>query len=101
MAMRLALYQLVQWISRAVCGLLAIRLVLRFFSASPAAPAVAWLYDVTSWLLRPVNFIFPNVVIGTGVFDLVALIGIVFYLIISAVILSIIRSFLRGAGDII
>jgi hypothetical protein len=99
--MRVALYQIVQWISRTFTGLLAIRLVLRFFSANPVAPAVAWLYDLTGWMLRPVDFIFPNVPVGSGVFDVVAIVGIVFYLIIFAVLLSIIRSFLHGKDSII
>ncbi len=99
--MRLALYHVVQWVSRAIAGLLAIRLVLRFFSANPVAPAVAWLYDFTAWLLQPVDFIFPNVVVGTGVFDVVAIIGIVFYAIIFAIILRILRLFLHGPGYVI
>jgi YggT family protein len=99
--MRLALYYVTQWVSRIIAGLLAIRLVLRFFSANPVAPAVAWLYDLTAWLLQPVDFIFPNVAVGTGVFDMVALIGLVFYAIIFAVILRILRALLHGPGSII
>lgn len=99
--MKLVIYYAVQWVGRAIAGLLAIRLVLRFFSANPITPAVAWLYDLTAWLLQPVNFIFPNVVVGTGVFDVVALIGIVFYAIIFTVALRILQVFLRGPGAII
>lgn len=99
--MRLALYYVVQWVSRAIAGLLAIRLVLRFFSANPVAPAVAWLYELTAWLLQPVDFIFPNIAVGTGIFDVVALIGIVFYAIVSMVVLRILRFFLHGPGSII
>lgn len=99
--MRLALYYVVQWVSRVIAGLLAIRLVLRFFSANPVAPAVAWLYTLTAWLLQPLNFIFPNVVVGTGVFDVVAVIGIIFYGIIFAVILRVLRMVLHGPGHII
>ena len=99
--MRLAIYYAIRWVSRVISGLLAIRLVLRFFSANPIAPAVKWLYDITAWLLQPVNFIFSNVNVGTGVFDVVALIGIIFYAIIFAVILGILKSMLRGPGSII
>lgn len=99
--MMLALYHVVRWAGRVIAGLLAIRLVLRFFSANPVAPVVSWLYDLTAWLLQPVNFIFPNVVMGTGVFDVVAIIGIVFYAIITAIVLRIIKFFLRGPGAII
>ncbi len=99
--MKIALYQIISWISRVVAGLLALRLVLRFFSANPAAPAVAWLYDFTGWLLQPVNFIFPNVVLDRGVFDVVAIIGILFYAIIFAVILRLLRFLMRGPDSII
>lgn len=99
--MKLALYYGIRWISRVIAGLLAIRLVLRFFSANPAAPAVAWLYQFTNWLLEPVNYIFPNIIVGRGVFDLVAIIGIIFYAIIFGVVLRIIRATLRGPADII
>jgi len=99
--MKLAIYYGVRLISRVIIGLLAIRLVLRFFSANPIAPAVAWLYDFTGWLIQPVNFIFPNIVVGSGVFDIVALIAIVFYALIFMVILRLLQSFLNGPGSII
>lgn len=99
--MALALYQIVYWISRVVLGVLSLRLVLRFFSANPVAPVVSWIYDVTSWMLQPVDFIFPNIVVGSGVFDVVALIGIVFYAIVFMVIRRIIDIFLRGPSSII
>ncbi len=99
--MRIMLYHFVQWVARTISGLLAIRLVLRFFSANPAAPFVSQLYAVTNWLLQPVNYIFPNVVVKTGVFDVVALIGILFYAIIFVAILRLIRYFLHGPNSII
>lgn len=94
-------YYTIQWISRVISGLLAARLVLRFFSANSAAPAVSWLYNLTSWLLQPVDYIFPNIVFGPGVFDVVALIGLVFYAIIFAIVLRIFEALLHGARDII
>ena len=94
-------YYTIQWISRAIAGLLAVRLVLRFFSANPVAPAVSWLYNLTSWLLQPVDSIFSNIVFGPGIFDVVALIGLVFYAIVFSIILRVFETFLHGARDII
>lgn len=99
--MRKFIYNAVQWLARVVGGLLAIRLVLRFFSANPVAPAVAWLYDLTNWMLQPVDFIFPNIIVGPGVFDVVAITGIIFYAIIFSIILRILQSLLHGPGDIL
>jgi hypothetical protein len=94
--MRVLFYRFVEWIYGLTESVIVVRMIMRFFSASPAAPAVSFVYRLTDWLLHPVNFIFPNVVVGTGVFDVVALVGLVFYAVIFLVILRLVRFFLIG-----
>lgn len=76
---------------------LLIRIILRFFAANPATPFVHLVYSVTDFLLGPVNYIFPNQpVIGAGVFDVVAIAGMIVYAIIFFLILKFFGIFARG-----
>jgi len=77
--------------------LLLFRILLRLFSANPAAPIVALVYRWTDFLLQPVRFIFPNWnIAGTSVVDVVAIAGMVMYSVLLFVFLKLLRVILSG-----
>lgn len=73
--------------------LLGLRLIFKMIGANPAAPFVSWVYDWTNPLVAPFAGIFgqhsttggPGVV-TTGVFDWTALVALVVYALIFALL---------------
>lgn len=63
--------------------LLGVRLVLELFGASPSAPFVAWMYDLTGALVSPFAGAFPNWIIGGFILDVTTLFAMVGYAIVG------------------
>ena len=70
---------------------LGLRLILRFFAASSAAPFVAWIYRFSDGIMAPFAGMFANIRVQQGTLDINALIALVLYAILLSVILWIIR----------
>jgi len=70
--------------------LLLIRIILRSLSANPGVFIVRWIYTVTDILLVPMQGIFANAVFRFGVVDVVAITGMILYLIAFAIIYKVI-----------
>jgi|GEM_PF-1901551 len=67
-----------------------IRIILRALSANAGVLVVYWLYRVTDVFLVPIQGIFSNVAFRLGVIDVVAITGMILYLIVFAIIFKII-----------
>lgn len=77
--------------------LLVVRVFLKLFAASRAAPLVDVWYQLTDLLMSPVRFIFPTPqIVGQSTFDLVAIAAMIFYAILFFALLRVIR---LVAGD--
>jgi uncharacterized protein YggT (Ycf19 family) len=64
--------------------ILAVRILLRLFAASPSAPFVHWVYTTSNTLLEPFRGIFPSTVINRAyVLDFTALFALLIYAIIG------------------
>lgn len=61
--------------------LLAMRLILKFFSANAASPFVAWIYQNSASLLSPFRGIFPTISIGTFPLELTTLFALIVYVV--------------------
>lgn len=70
---------------------LLVRITLRALSANPYATAVALIYTWTDWLLAPVAYIFPNLAVGGGTIDVVALSGIALYALLFFLLIKFLR----------
>lgn len=70
---------------------LLIRFTLKLLGANPAQPLVAGLYTITEPLVRPFQGIWPQPN-TTVVFDLPALLAIVFLFLIAALIVAVVRA---------
>ncbi len=76
-------------LTNVVEGLLGLRIILRLFGASTAAPFVAWLYDNTNGLLAPFRGMFPNEpVSGNFVIEFSSLFALLFYAFIGYLIIE-------------
>ncbi len=83
------IYTIIEVIFSIIELLLAVRILLRFFGANPSTPFVSWLYDTTSGLIAPFAGIFPNPRLeGQFVIEISAVIALVVYAVIGAIILS-------------
>jgi uncharacterized protein YggT (Ycf19 family) len=71
--------------------LLLIRFVLKVLGANPAQPLVAGLYAITEPLVRPFQGIWPRTD-SPVVFDLPALLAIVFLFLIAALVVALVRA---------
>jgi uncharacterized protein YggT (Ycf19 family) len=71
--------------------LLLIRFVLKVLGANPAQPLVAGLYAITEPLVRPFQGIWPQTDTPV-VFDLPALLAIVFLFLIAALVVALVRA---------
>jgi uncharacterized protein YggT (Ycf19 family) len=75
--------------------LLLIRFLMRVLGANPQQPLVAGLYGITEPLVRPFQGIWPQT--STPVmFDLPALLAIVFLLLIAALVVALVRAIAGG-----
>ncbi|PIR82150.1 YggT family protein [Candidatus Kaiserbacteria bacterium CG10_big_fil_rev_8_21_14_0_10_59_10] len=66
---------------------LGVRLLLRFFGASPAAPFVAWIYGITDGLLRPFANMFPPAPLNGYVLEFSTIIAMIVYAILGWLII--------------
>lgn len=57
---------LVNFVTTLVEGLLALRILLKLFGASTAAPFVEWVYETTQPLLNPFTGMFPSPQVSGG-----------------------------------
>lgn len=74
-----------------------IRIVLKFFAANPQTPFVNWIYQVSGDIIYPFTGIFPNLQIdGSAVFDIVALITLIAYMILGYVVIALIDTSLTA-----
>lgn len=73
--------------------LLLFRVAFRALQANPAAGVVDFIYSVTDYLLMPVSYIFPNIPVGGGTLDVVAISGMIFYAIIFGIVLKVMKLF--------
>ena len=69
--------------------LLLIRIIMSALGANGAAAIVAAIYSWSDALLQPVQYIFPNIIIGGGAIDSVAISGMIFYAIIYFILFEI------------
>lgn len=73
--------------------LISLRIILRFFGASTAAPFVSWIYETTAPLISPFIGIFPNPRFdGRFVIEFSSLIALLVYAIIGSLIDSLMYS---------
>lgn len=70
---------------------LGVRFLLRLFGASPQAPFVNWIYDMSAPLLAPFNNIFPSSRIEGYVFDFTTLFALFVYVFIGYLIMQLIE----------
>lgn len=78
---------------------LGLRIILRLFSANPATPFVAWVYNISEFFLSPFRGIFPNMGIETGVLDMVAIIALVGYMLLGYLVIEIFRNIARPSRE--
>src|SRR2546426_11505087 len=71
--------------------LLLIRFILKLTGANANQPLVSGLYGVTEPLVRPFQGIFPEPV-GPPVVDLAALLAVVFFFLIAALVVALVRA---------
>jgi uncharacterized protein YggT (Ycf19 family) len=71
--------------------LLLVRFALKLLGANPSQPLVAGLYGVTEPLVRPFQGIFPEPA-GPPAFDIAALLAILFFFLIAALIVALVRA---------
>ncbi len=68
-------------------ALLAVRLVLDLFAASPSAPFIAWLYNVTDGLVAPFAGAFPALAFGGFLIDFSVILAMIVYAILGWIII--------------
>ena len=71
--------------------LLLIRFILKLMGANANQPLVSGLYQVTEPLVRPFQGIFPEPA-GPPVLDLAALLAVVFFFLIAALVVALVRA---------
>lgn len=75
---------------------LGFRIIFQLFAANPNTPFVSWIYSTSLDLMSPFLGIFPNLNVGGGsVFDLVALITLVAYTVITQLLVAVIDALTR------
>lgn len=70
-----------------------LRIFLKFFSANPATPIVAWVYSLSSNLIYPFTGIFPDISTQIGVLDMVAIIALAGYTFFGALLIWLLNTF--------
>lgn len=97
--MTLRIYESIRTIINVLLGIVAfflvLRVLLRLFDASPIAPFVSWIYNISSSLMAPFAGMVSDIAIPPGVLDMVAIIALVVYLIAGSLILSLLRGLVR------
>lgn len=62
------------------------RLVFRVLQANESAIIVRFIYNLTDYLIIPVDYIFPNIPVGNSIFDIVGISAMIFYAVIYLLI---------------
>lgn len=75
---------------------LALRIVFKALSANPLSAIVSFVNSLTNVLVRPVDYIFPNLTLGGVEIDIIAITAMVFY---GALYLLIIKIFKAISGE--
>ncbi len=70
---------------------LALRIILRFFSANPATPIVSWIYSISNGFIYPFKGMFGDINIG-GVVDVSAFVALIAYTIIFSLLIALINA---------
>lgn len=71
--------------------LLLASIILRALQANPAAGVVDFIYTWSGYVLQPVSYIFPNISLGGGTLDVVAISGMIFYAVIFGIVLKVLK----------
>src|SRR3989449_5385825 len=79
--------------------LLLIRFILKLMGATANQPLVSGLYGVTEPLVRPFQGIFPEPA-GPPVLDLAALLAILFFFLIAALVVALVRAITANRGTL-
>lgn len=92
-------YSLIERIINTVWGLLEsllfLRLVLKFLSANPNTTVVYYIYKYSDILVKPFNFIFPNIIWEGRPIDTVTISAMIGYAILVFLIFEILKFFMR------
>ncbi len=87
---------LIRFIARVIIGLLWVRFVLKFLSVA-ASGIVATTYNVTSYLVRPFQGVFPNVALpGNFMIESNTLLAIVVFALIEFLLIRILHATSHG-----
>jgi hypothetical protein len=79
---------------------LAFRIIFLLIPVNPSTPFVVWIYTVSTSLMVPFRGIVNNTLVGIGgVFDWVALITLIAYLVLGEIIVTSIRSLIPVEDD--
>ncbi len=84
---------IVSYIANIVEGLLALRLILRFFGANTATPFVRFVYNISEPLAGPFRGILPASSVGNFLVDWSVVFAMVVYALIAYAIIELIRRF--------
>ena len=76
------------------------RVILRFFSANPQTPMVAWIYNISGSLIYPFRGIFPDLSSQVGMLDLVAITALIGYMILGYLVTWLISRFAIAATEV-
>ena len=76
----------------AVIGTLLLRVVFKALSANPLALVVSFIYTIGDVLTRPVDYIFPNLLIAGIEVDIIAITAMVFYGAIYLLLVKIVKT---------
>lgn len=95
--MRLNIRRLLLQIVNLILGVVSIfllgRIILKLLSANPTTPFVNWVYRSSDQLLSPFAGMFSSLSVGgVGVLDMVAVVGLLVYLVIGYLVISLITA---------
>jgi len=91
---------LTNFVFGAIMILLGLRFLFRLFGANPGAGFTQWLYDTTNALMDPFRGIFPTPTTDGGfVLDLPALVALIIYALVAALLVYLFNLFLIPADE--
>jgi uncharacterized protein YggT (Ycf19 family) len=76
----------------AVIFFLGLRIIFRFFEANPATPFVAWIYEVSGYLMNPFRGIFPQQGTAAGIIEVPAIVALMVYALLVYFVTYIVNS---------
>jgi hypothetical protein len=99
-SIRSLLVYLLDLVIAVVAFFIGLRIVFRLFNANPATPFVAWINAISEGLIAPFSGILPNLDLGVGVLDIVAIVALIAYMLIAYVVMSIISGIMTPRATI-